>query len=118
MVITDMADKKVSAQSQINFVKALEHTGRPVEHYIVQAFDDNRHGVVVYARLALTGCLRSTSMEEIARETDKISQRAAASRPKENERGDIGKPGSGGVAPMPMPRPDVQRSAREPAYAR
>jgi len=116
MVITDLADKKVSAQSQTNFVRKLEQTGRAVEQFIVQAPDDNRHGVLVYSRLALTGCLRRASTEEIAQEADKMSERIAASRPKENERGETSKSGAGAMGSGP--RTDTVRPKPEPMMTR
>jgi hypothetical protein len=75
MVITDPADKKVSAEKQTAFVKMLERAGRPVEQYMVQAIDENRHGVVAYSRIALSGCLRGSKTEEIAQQVDKLVQR-------------------------------------------
>jgi dienelactone hydrolase len=83
LVVTDPADKKVSARNQTAFVRMLEQAGRPVEQYIVQAIDENRHGVVAYSRLVLNGCLRGGSTEEIAREVDRlVQQRVAAAAAK------------------------------------
>ncbi len=88
MVVTDPADKKVSANTQTAFVRMLEQAGRPAEQYIVQATDENRHGVVAYARLALNGCLRGGSIEEITREVDRlVAQRVAAAAKAAAERG-------------------------------
>ena len=91
MVVTDLADKKVSAEKQTNFVKALQQSGRPVEHYIVQAIDDNRHGVVAYSRLALAGCLKNINQEEIAKEVDKLVQIRVAAKSKNEKRNDANK---------------------------
>jgi pimeloyl-ACP methyl ester carboxylesterase len=83
MVITDPADKKVGAEKQTEFVRLLQQAGRPVEQYIVQAIDENHHGVVAYSRVALSGCLKDESKEEIAQKVDKlVAQRVAASKPK------------------------------------
>jgi hypothetical protein len=92
MVVTDPADKKVSARNQTAFVRMVEQTGRPVEQFMVQATDENRHGVVAYSRLALSGCLRGASAEEVAREVDKlVQQRVAAVRAETEGRVDVNK---------------------------
>jgi pimeloyl-ACP methyl ester carboxylesterase len=97
MVVTDPADKKVSARNQTAFVRMVEQAGRPVEQYIVQAIDENRHGVVAYSRLALSGCLRGASTEEIARAVDKlVQQRVAAARATTEGRADANKDNSTG----------------------
>jgi hypothetical protein len=85
MVVTDPADKKVSARNQTAFVRMLEQTGRPIEQFMVQATDENRHGVVAYSRLALSGCLRGASTEEVTREVDKLVQRRVAAVRAETE---------------------------------
>jgi dienelactone hydrolase len=83
IVITDTADKKVSADKQALFVRTLQLAGRPVEHYFVQALDENHHGVVAYSRLAMTNCLKGAKPEEIAAEVEKLVQtRVAANRQK------------------------------------
>lgn len=92
IVITDAADKKVSAEKQITFVRTLQQAGRPVEQYFVQAVDENRHGVVAYSRLALSGCLKGANAEEIALEVDKlVRNRVAANKLKQDRRPDAGK---------------------------
>lgn len=89
MVVTDPADKKVSGQNQTNFVRALQQAGRAADQFIVQATDENRHGVVAYSRIVLSGCLRSASTEEIAKQVDRaVQQRVAAAKPKPEGRND------------------------------
>ncbi len=89
MVVTDPADKKVSGQVQTNFVQMLQQAGRPVDQFIVETTDENRHGVVGYSRIALSGCLRGTGTEEIAQQIAKAVQlRVAAARPKAERRDD------------------------------
>ena len=95
MVVTDPADKKVSARTQTAFVRMVEQAGRPVEQYIVQAIDENRHGVVAYSRLALSGCLRGASTEEVARAVDRlVQQRVAAAKATIEKRADGNKDNS------------------------
>jgi len=89
MVVTDPSDKKVSADRQNSFVRMLRDAGRPVEQYQVQAIDENRHGVVVYSRVALSGCMRNESSEKIAQDVDRlVQQRVAQARPKNERRND------------------------------
>ncbi len=89
MVVTDPADKKVSGKVQTNFVQALLQAGRPVDQFIVEATDENRHGVVGYSRLVLSGCLRNAGTEEIAQQVAKaVQQRVAAAKPKVEGRND------------------------------
>lgn len=89
MVVTDPADKKVREQTQSNFVKSLQQAGHPVEQFIVEATDENRHGVVGYSRIALSGCLRAAGTEVIAQQVAKaVQQRVAAAKPKAAGRND------------------------------
>ena len=89
MVVTDPADKKVREQTQTNFVQSLQQAGRQVEQYLVEATDENRHGVVGYARLVLSGCLRGAGTEVISQQVAKAVQlRVAAAKPKVEGRND------------------------------
>ena len=89
LVVTDPADKKVSAQAQTNFVQLLQQAGRQVDQFIVEATDENRHGVVGYSRIVLSGCLRSASTEEIGQQVARaVQQRVAAAKPKVQGRND------------------------------
>lgn len=89
MVVTDPADKKVSAARQTAFVRVLQNAGRAVEHYLVQAVDDNRHGVVAYSRVTMQGCLRNASTEEVAQQVERLVHlRVNAARPKSEKRND------------------------------
>jgi hypothetical protein len=90
MVVTDPADKKVDAHMQTSFVRVLQSGGRPAEQYIVQAIDDNRHGVVSYSRVVLSGCLRNANSSEIAQDVNQLVQRAATIKPSDG-RGSSGK---------------------------
>lgn len=89
MVVTDPADKKVREPTQSNFVKSLQQAGRQVEQFIVEATDENRHGVVGYSRIVLSGCLRGAGTEVIAQQVAKaVQQRVAAAKPKAQGRND------------------------------
>ncbi|HXF88819.1 MAG TPA: hypothetical protein VNK48_10745 [Xanthobacteraceae bacterium] len=96
MVVTDPADKKVSAARQTAFVRVLQNAGRAVEHYLVQAVDDNRHGVVAYSRVAMQGCLRNASAEDVAQQIERLVHlRVNAARPRPEKRNDAARETSG-----------------------
>ncbi|MBX9846535.1 MAG: hypothetical protein K2Z80_32480 [Xanthobacteraceae bacterium] len=68
LVVTDPLDKKVPEPTQTNFVRMLRQAGGQAEQILVQATDDDRHGVVAYSRTTAAGCIRGASTDEIARE--------------------------------------------------
>jgi hypothetical protein len=89
MVVTDPADKKVSGQVQSNFVQMLRQAGRQADQFIVETTDENRHGVLGYSRIVLSGCLRGAGTEAIAELVAKAVQlRVAAAKPKVERRND------------------------------
>ena len=89
MVVTDPEDRKVNAEKQTAFVRLLQQAGVPAEQYLVQAVDENRHGVVAYARVALSGCLRNESAQVVAQRVERVvRQRVAAAKPKPERRED------------------------------
>src|SRR5262249_7244314 len=83
MVVTDPADRKVNGEKQTEFVKRLQQAGKQVEHYLVQATDENRHGVVIYSRVALAGCLRNDSTDVVAQQIQKMVDRRVAATNRE-----------------------------------
>jgi hypothetical protein len=79
LVVTDPADRKVPEPTQTKFVRMLRQAGGQAEQFLVQATDDDRHGVVAYARTAMTGCLRGASNEDIAQHIQRqVEKRLAA----------------------------------------
>jgi dienelactone hydrolase len=109
MVVTDPADKKVSAARQTAFVRVLQNAGRAVEHYLVQAVDENRHGVVAYSRVAMQGCLRNASAEEVAQQVERLVHlRVNAAYPRSENRGDTAiktpDPSGGATASQGVPQ--------------
>jgi hypothetical protein len=85
LVVTDPADKKVPERSQTGFAQRLRQAGGQAEQFMVQATDDNRHGVVAYAITAAIGCLRGNNTQDIAehiqRQVDKrLAAKAKADR--------------------------------------
>ncbi|MBX9827949.1 MAG: hypothetical protein K2Y27_23475 [Xanthobacteraceae bacterium] len=79
LVVTDPLDKRVPEPTQTNFVRMLRQAGGQAEQILVQATDDDRHGVVAYSRTTAAGCIRGASTDEIARELYvQIQKRLAA----------------------------------------
>jgi hypothetical protein len=65
MLVTDPADRKVPEPGQTDFAKRLRDAGGWVDQFLVQATDEDRHGVLPYAHTAAIGCLRGSPTEEI-----------------------------------------------------
>jgi hypothetical protein len=79
LVVTDPLDKKVPEPTQTNFVRMLRQAGGQAEQILVQAMDDDRHGVVAYSRTTAASCIRGAGTDEIARELYvQIQKRLAA----------------------------------------
>ena len=74
MLITDPSDRKVPERVQTEFAKRLRLAGGRAEQFLVQAIDEDRHGVLPYARTAALGCLRGASTDEIEK---RIAQQVA-----------------------------------------
>lgn len=65
LLVTDPADRKVPERVQTDFAQRVRLAGGQVEQFLVQATDDDRHGVLSYARTAMNACLRSASDDDI-----------------------------------------------------
>jgi len=79
LLITDPEDRKVPEPTQTGFMQMLRQAGGQAEQILVQAMDDDRHGVVAYSRTAAAGCIRGASTQDIARELYvQIQKRLAA----------------------------------------
>ena len=86
LLVTDPLDKKVPEPTQTNFVRKLRHAGGQADQLLVQATDDDRHGVIPYARTAAVGCMRGASTQEIARDVEAhVEMRLAAKRAKQGQ---------------------------------
>jgi len=80
LVVTDQADKQVSAKMQTAYVQKFHSAGRPIPQYTVEATDEKRHGVVQYTRLATAGCVLGRSDTEIARAIQTLVTRSVESK--------------------------------------
>lgn len=75
IVVTDPEDKVVSGADQEAFVTKLRQAGRQVDQFFVEAIDDEHHFTTPHAALALRGCIRGLSHEQIATElTDYVAK--------------------------------------------
>ena len=66
MLITDPADQRVPEKFQTPFVQLIRQAGGQADQFIVQATDDNRHGVTPYSHMAAASCIRGESTPDIA----------------------------------------------------
>ena len=82
LVVTDPSDKKVPERSQTGFVQRLRQAGGQAEQFMVQATDENHHGVVVYAVTAAIGCLRGKSTQDIAQHIQRQVEKRLAAKAK------------------------------------
>jgi hypothetical protein len=101
LLVTDPADKKVPIAQQTGFVDKLRQVGRQVPQFLVEATDDDHHGVVIYSELVAAGCVLGRTDGEIARAVSTIVKRNAeynAQRRKEAS----AKPGIAAAARQPV----------------
>jgi hypothetical protein len=82
MLITDPEDKKVPEPAQTGFVHSLRKAGGHAEQFMVQATDENRHGVAPYSRAAAEGCLRGDSTDVVAQNLQRLVEKRAAAKAK------------------------------------
>jgi len=78
ILVTDPEDKKVQVQHQTTFAQGLEQAGKPVEQVMVQATDENRHGMVAYARLAVSMCAKGATKEAIENNLKRLAEKRRA----------------------------------------
>jgi hypothetical protein len=83
LLLTDPQDRKVPEATQTGFVQMLRQAGGQADQILVEATDENRHGVVAYSRTTAAGCIRGASTQEIARELyvqvqNRVAAKAAA----------------------------------------
>jgi hypothetical protein len=82
MLVTDPEDKKVPEPAQTGFVHSLRKAGGQAKQFMVQATDENRHGVAAYSRAAAEGCLRGDSTEAIAQNLQRLVEKRVAAKAK------------------------------------
>ena len=80
MVITDPADQRVSEKNQTPFVQMLRLAGGKVDHFLVQATDEKRHGVTPYSLAVATACIRGDASQDIAQNLAKFVEKRVAAK--------------------------------------
>jgi hypothetical protein len=76
LLVTDPADKKVPIALQAGFVDKMRQAGRQVPQFLVEATDEDHHGVVIYSELVAAGCVLGRTDGEIARAVSTIVKRS------------------------------------------
>ena len=108
MVITDPADQRVSEKNQTPFVQMLRFAGGKVDHFIVQATDENRHNMMPYAVTAAAACIRGDSSQDIAQSLAKLVEKRLADKAKT----DTNKAETNKAEPLKTAQPNVQPQLR------
>jgi hypothetical protein len=75
LMVSDPADKRVSIAQQTGFVDKMRQAGRPIPQFLVEAIDEDHHGVVIYSELVAAGCVLGKTDQEIARAVSTIVKR-------------------------------------------
>ena len=76
LLVTDPADKRVPIAQQSGFIDKMRQAGRQVPQFLVEATDEDHHGVVIYSELVVAGCVLGKSDAEIARAVSTIVKRS------------------------------------------
>jgi hypothetical protein len=82
ILVTDPADKKVPEPHQTDFVRKLRAAGGHVEQYLVEATDENRHGITPYAFAAGADCMRNTTPAQIETNLQELVKKRLAAKAK------------------------------------
>lgn len=77
MLVTDPADKTVPIAAQTGFADKMRQAGHPIPQFMVEATDEDHHGVVMYSELVAAGCILGKTDAEIARAVGTLVQRTA-----------------------------------------
>jgi hypothetical protein len=77
LLVTDPADKRVPIAMQAAFADKMRQAGRQVPEFMVEATDEEHHGVVAYSELVAAGCVLGKSDQDIARAVNTIVRRSA-----------------------------------------
>lgn len=108
MVITDPADRRVNEKNQTPFVQMLRFAGGKVDHFIVQATDENRHNITPYAVAAGAACVRGDSSQDIAQGLAKLVEKRLADKAK----AELAKAESNKTEPVKTAQPNAQTQLR------
>jgi len=101
LMVTDPADKKVPIAQQSGFVDKMRQAGRQVPQFLVEATDEDHHGVVIYSELVAAGCVLGKTDGEIARAVSTIVKRSAEYNERRQKEANS-KPGIAAAARQPV----------------
>ena len=78
LLITDAADQRVPEKFQTPFAQMVRQAGGQADQFLVQATDENRHGVTPYSHMTMAACISGESSPEIAQKlTQFVAKRLA-----------------------------------------
>jgi hypothetical protein len=97
LLVSDPADKRVPIAQQTGFVDRMRQAGRAVPQFLVEATDEDHHGVVIYSELVAAGCVLGKTDQEIARAVSTIVKRSVEYNAR-REREANSRPGSAAAA--------------------
>ncbi len=117
IVVTDPADKTVSPKSQNAFVAQMRRAGGRVEQHFVEATDEKHHGVYLYARRAVSECIRGAGTQEIGKDlAELVAKTVTAANAKKAEKAEQAKTNGPAQQPAPRGRPAATESPRSPVW--
>jgi hypothetical protein len=76
LLVSDPADKRVPIVQQTGFVDRMRQVGRAIPQFLVEATDEEHHGVVIYSELVAAGCVLGKTDQEIARAVGTLVKRS------------------------------------------
>jgi hypothetical protein len=101
LLVTDPADKKVPIAQQTGFIDKMRQAGRQVPQFLVEATDEDHHGVVIYSELVAAGCVLGKTDGQIARAVSTIVKRNAEYNERRQKEANA-KPGIAAAARQPV----------------
>jgi hypothetical protein len=101
LLVTDPADKRVPIAQQSGFVDKMRQAGRQVPQFLVEATDEDHHGVVIYSELVVAGCVLGKTDAEIARAVSTIVKRSVEYNER-RQREAVSKPGMAAATRQPV----------------
>jgi hypothetical protein len=101
LLVTDPADKKVPIAQQTAFADRMRQAGRQVPQFLVEATDEDHHGVVMYSELVAAGCVLGRTDGEIARAVGTVVKRSVEYNER-RQREASSKPGIAAAARQPV----------------
>jgi hypothetical protein len=107
ILITDPADKRVEEKYQTPFVQQVRQAGGQADQFLVQATDDNRHGVTPYSHMTMAACVKGESSQEIAAKLKLFVEKRLADKAKADQF----------IGPPAPPQPQQQTTAAVTAQA-